>query len=539
MSVVLSDKNYRYEYYLDNKKEETDIVNSHDNIDILFNEINHCKTVFGELSLNKMLRTFIYDYNTLINRQEIIKKVCIEPYKVSKIRKILDKINKYQNLVDEWLEYGLDYSLFSSYPSLNVNYYLDAINKAKYSSIIITIIIYIVVYVYAIYTGRTISFYDYLCGIYKSYVDSCSWLLSFVLSSENILFYLSHMISVMYIVYSMINFYRLTIDCKSHYDKCEGFVDKFGLIKTIIDKCEQIASINIIDSTDIINQIEKLKMIFKPQFLLGDYLMIQYNRDQYKNILSDVVGYVGSVDAYISISHLLTKHYCLPFFIKSELPTLHVSQMWNPLMSYEVNVKNDFSPINKALTLITGPNKAGKSTYMRTIHTNIYLAQTIGVASCDEIIVSPYRYLFTYLNVPDLIGRESLFEAELNRIYDYYTFVKSLKENEFSLAIIDELFTGTNPKEGAATSASFCKFLSQNNNSTNIVSTHFNHNNISNDNINYCKFSAQYDNSDNKYKFNYLVTNGVSDQHIAIELLKEKGYDQNIVDNALLFLNNP
>lgn len=505
-------------------------ANNHDDIDNLFNKVNFCITEFGEDHLKNMLSNMIYDHEQLNERQNIIKNLCLNPKKVSKIRKLLKKIKKNQNLVDNWLYDFLDPNLFSSYELLNTHYGLDIFNKIKYSSVIITLMIYIVVYVYLSYTGKCLSFYDYLCGLYVANVENISWLISFVISHEDYLYYLSHLLGLLYVIYSFINYYQLSRSCLSQYNRCEEFKNDFNKINTMIDQFEEIIKLDVINCDHLENKIVELKKIFSPQFKLGDYLIIQYNRDKYLDDFKQITDYIGSIDAYISISHLLTQNYSLPFFIESDEPTCYISQIWNPLIDYEMNIKNDFSPINKRLTLITGPNKAGKSTYMRSIYTALYLTQTIGVSPCEQIILTPYKYLFTYLNIPDIIGRESLFEAELNRIYEYYTFIKSLHKNEFAFSIIDELFTGTNPKEGQATSNAFCKFLSVNENTINVVSTHF-PNNLGNE-VSYCKFSAQYDQNKDKYTFDYKMMEGVSDQHIAIELLKEKGYDKTIVEEA-------
>jgi DNA mismatch repair ATPase MutS len=53
--------------------------------------------------------------------------------------------------------------------------------------------------------------------------------------------------------------------------------------------------------------------------------------------------------------------------------------------------------------------------------------------------------------------------------------------------------------------------------------------------VNYYKFIAN--NTQNGYTFPYVVTSGISDQVISIQLLKEKGYNDNIIKSALEYVN--
>ena len=42
----------------------------------------------------------------------------------------------------------------------------------------------------------------------------------------------------------------------------------------------------------------------------------------------------------------------------------------------------------------------------------VIFAQTIGIAFCDSLEITPFSLINTYLNIPDCKGKESLFEAE-------------------------------------------------------------------------------------------------------------------------------
>ena len=97
----------------------------------------------------------------------------------------------------------------------------------------------------------------------------------------------------------------------------------------------------------------------------------------------------------------------------------------------------------------------------------------------------------------------------------------------FTFAILDELFTGTNPKEGLAGSYGLCDYIGSFENSLNIITTHFTSlTELEQEQptkfINY-KFELTRD-TNNNFIRSYKIAPGVSNQNIAIELLHKHGY---------------
>ena len=73
-------------------------------------------------------------------------------------------------------------------------------------------------------------------------------------------------------------------------------------------------------------------------------------------------------------------------------------------------------PNKKARVLfIAGCSGSGKSTYIKMLMCNIILAQTIGYVPAKSFILTPFTHLHSYLNIPDVNGKESLFQAEMKR----------------------------------------------------------------------------------------------------------------------------
>ena len=183
--------------------------------------------------------------------------------------------------------------------------------------------------------------------------------------------------------------------------------------------------------------------------------------------------------------------------------------------------------------LLSGPNGSGKSTYIKSVLTNIILAQTIGFSFCQEMKLTPFHNFITHLNIPDCQGKESLFQAEMNRCYQYLQELNALEDqNNFSFNIIDEIFVSTNYKEGISGAYAIIKKLSQYHNSLSIITTHFdkitkmNHNNIIK------KHFSLDTNQKGEIVSDYKLKNGINKKHMAIKLLAKKGFDKDLIKDA-------
>jgi hypothetical protein len=183
--------------------------------------------------------------------------------------------------------------------------------------------------------------------------------------------------------------------------------------------------------------------------------------------------------------------------------------------------------------LITGPNGSGKSTYIKSIIESIILGQTIGVVPAKQLKITPFKHISTYLNIPDCQGKESLFQAEMNRCYQQLQILKESEEKgEFSFSIMDEIFVSTNYQEGMSGAYAVIKRMCNMNKCINVITTHFDVL-ASMDEVKVCKkyFDIEMNDTDKIIK-DYKIKNGVSKKHMALKLLKQKGFDPEIINDA-------
>ncbi len=121
------------------------------------------------------------------------------------------------------------------------------------------------------------------------------------------------------------------------------------------------------------------------------------------------------------------------------------------------------------LMLITGPNMAGKSTYMRQVATICILAQIGCFVPAESATVPLLDRIFTRIGAADdLVGGQSTFMVEMMDIQ-----TMTAKATVHSLVIIDELGRGTSTSEGMAIAQAVIEFLHDHVGCKTLVSTHF------------------------------------------------------------------
>ncbi|WP_274650638.1 DNA mismatch repair protein MutS [Paenibacillus humicola] len=122
-----------------------------------------------------------------------------------------------------------------------------------------------------------------------------------------------------------------------------------------------------------------------------------------------------------------------------------------------------------SMMLITGPNMAGKSTYMRQVALICIMAQIGSFVPAKSAVIPLTDRIFTRIGAADdLIGGQSTFMVEMKDIQ-----TMTAKATAQSLVIIDELGRGTSTGEGMAIAQAVIEFVHNEIGSKALVSTHF------------------------------------------------------------------
>ncbi len=232
---------------------------------------------------------------------------------------------------------------------------------------------------------------------------------------------------------------------------------------------------------------------------------------------------LGEVDAFISLGNYAFNN---PGFSYPDLSSndeiFFATNLGHPLIRSVDRVCNDFSiPQKGSITIITGANMAGKSTFLRTVAVNYILAM-IGAPVCASEMKFRPVMLFTSMRTTDsLSDHESYFYAELKRLKHLKLLVD---KGEPVMFILDEILKGTNSADKSTGSKLFIKRLIVSA-GTGIIATH----DISIGELedeykgrvfNKC-FEVEIDGED--IKFDYKLCDGVTNKMNAALLMKQMG----------------
>ena len=142
---------------------------------------------------------------------------------------------------------------------------------------------------------------------------------------------------------------------------------------------------------------------------------------------------------------------------------------------------------------------------------------------------NPYKYIHSYINIPDTSDRDSLFQAEARRCKEILDFISNSNELDRHFCIFDEIYSGTNPSEAIASAYSFLKYISKNKNLNYILTTHYiTLCNMMDKNKNIINQQMKVNNTINTYQ----LIDGISTIKGGIKVLEELGYNDEIIFSA-------
>jgi DNA mismatch repair ATPase MutS len=253
-------------------------------------------------------------------------------------------------------------------------------------------------------------------------------------------------------------------------------------------------------------------------------------KDQLASLLKTIYG----IDVIYAINNLVLYNNWSVVAYKNETlfwdaknPILDKGQVSNP-----VN-------LNKNI-IVTGPNAGGKTTYVKTILSNIILGQTFGITYSTKSQMILYDTVNSFMRVSDVLGNKSYFEAEAEYCLNMINKAQQNYANgKKCLLLMDEPMHSTPPIEGMSTAYAVIEYLSKLAGVTLIITTHY-HKLIKLEDKYPDKFinlSVDAIPRDNKYFFPYKIHRGHSYLCIAIELLDIKEFPKEIIYNAIKMKN--
>lgn len=543
--------------------------NSSDKNNSIFDKIDNTKTFLGKNKLKLSIINPLSDISQLNARQSLIKSIYEDENTYKKLCDYLDEICKLEKSI---LWFWKDKSSETQY--LLDSLYFKSSLLSKFNT-----------------SETVLQFYNYLKLIISPLYGVLSPVLIMIMPFLYLKFFTNVNISFkVYFRLMKVSFFsfnplnplrpnrnsgkmsQIISTIASVFFYLQGVLNSIELSKntnTLINSVHNILN----DVSKFVNLSMKITSVFKPEYIpnesnvefslpnsfpkLEDKLFetepyFSSNKGKilvlFKDIMDDknkflpYLNYLSNLDATVSVVKLLKKnkeHYSFTKFIKSKrpLPILNISDVWNPALDTTKDlVKNSINigGLEANNVVITGPNAGGKSTFIKAVTLSIILSQTLTISPSKSLKMTPFSVINTYLNIPDHKGKDSLFESEMYRAKNHIDKLNNLSKREYSFVVMDEIFSSTNPEEGMSGGFAIGEKLGSFKNSISFITTHFSYLTKLSEKGNFRSFKLPIKRNDkNEIVYPYKLKEGVSDQYIALELLKNKGFDDKLVERAI------
>ena len=214
--------------------------------------------------------------------------------------------------------------------------------------------------------------------------------------------------------------------------------------------------------------------------------------------------------------------------------TIHIKDGRHPLVERILNrdlfVPNDTHLDNaqNEIMIITGPNMAGKSTYMRQSALLTLMTQVGSFIPAREASISPVDKIFTRIGASDdLVSGQSTFMVEMNEVSHILKYATNK-----SLVILDEIGRGTSTYDGMSIARAVIEHIRDHIGAKTLFATHYHELTDLEDDVyvkNYC-IAVKEKGSD--VTFLRRIIRGSADKSYGIHVAKLAGLPQEVVKRA-------
>ncbi len=190
--------------------------------------------------------------------------------------------------------------------------------------------------------------------------------------------------------------------------------------------------------------------------------------------IKKVSHYVASVDFYTALAECAVKNnYNKPVINKSD--TIEIKEGRHPVVEKTVKdeqfIPNDtlLNSTDNMILIITGPNMAGKSTYLRQVALITLMAQMGSFVPASNAKIGVVDRIFTRVGASDNLARgESTFLVEMNETANILN-----NATDKSLIIMDEIGRGTSTYDGLSIAWSVVEYINNTIKAKTLFATHY------------------------------------------------------------------
>ena len=190
------------------------------------------------------------------------------------------------------------------------------------------------------------------------------------------------------------------------------------------------------------------------------YEALQHQLAQHVQRIQDMAQSLGQLDVLAAMAEVaVVRQYCRPRLDDSDILAITDGRhaVLEMLCQEERFVPNDtlLDRERRQILLLTGPNMAGKSTYMRQVALIVILAQIGSFVPAREAHIGLVDRVFTRVGAQDLLGKgQSTFMVEMTETANILHNVSAR-----SLVLLDEIGRGTSTYDGISIAWAVIEYL--------------------------------------------------------------------------------
>lgn len=260
------------------------------------------------------------------------------------------------------------------------------------------------------------------------------------------------------------------------------------------------------------------------------------------NRIQKTANFIAKLDVLVSFAEVAEKNnYCKPSILENDENSLDIKVGRHPvveLLTKEQFIPNDtfLNTNDNILAIITGPNMAGKSTYMRQVALIVLMAQIGSFVPAYSAEISIVDRIFTRVGASDdLATGQSTFMIEMSEVANILN-----NATNKSLLILDEIGRGTSTFDGLSIAWAVLEYIADKSKigAKTLFATHYHELTTLEDKIDGVKnyFVEIKDNGDD-IVFLRKVVPGISEGSFGIHVAKIAGIPKYVIKRATEILD--
>lgn len=504
----------------------------------LLDVLDKCSTSMGSRKLKKWVESPLVDLNKIEERQNIIESFTRDLLLQDKIEKILREVYDIERLVVKISNGSINprelYSLKSTIENANKikailenqgNNYLKLLSKEfidlsdvydEIDKVLIENPPVVIEENRIIKEGYSLELDD----LFKIATEGKNWLLDFEEKERN-----RTGIKKLKVKHNKILGYFIEVT-KSFLDQVpEDYIRKQTLVGS-----ERFFSMELKDMEGKLLGSKERALSMQAEIYnnLKDFIGKEIYRIQ---ILADKLSKLDSLLSLAKVSNL--NNYVRPKFNNEGF--IEIKKGRHPIV--ESYMKDDFfvpndtyiDTKNNMIHIITGPNMAGKSTYMRQVALITIMAHIGCFVPCDSCNISLVDRIFTRIGASDNLAMgQSTFMVEMQEVADIIQNASSK-----SLLILDEVGRGTSTFDGLAIANAIIEYIAENIKAKTLFATHYHelvHLEEKYDSVE--NLTIAVDRQEDDIIFLRKIIKGFTNNSYGIDVAKLAGIDDRIINRA-------